>query len=98
MQGLEAFERKLFETKVNCGMRGKYCVGDNVTLADIFLVPQVYSALRYSAELKNCTFISVANCHLTMLPEFMETMPEKQPNYVPPYYRHVPTHIDNDSQ
>ncbi|KAJ3110223.1 Glutathione S-transferase zeta-1 [Phlyctochytrium bullatum] len=31
------------------GLAGKYCVGDEITLADICLVPQYYNAVRYEA-------------------------------------------------
>lgn len=30
---------------------GKYCFGDQITAADMFLVPQVYNSLRYKVEL-----------------------------------------------
>jgi glutathione S-transferase len=39
--GLAAVESMLKKTA------GKYCVGDQVTLADVCLVPQVYNANRY---------------------------------------------------
>ncbi|KAL3873633.1 hypothetical protein ACJMK2_036728 [Sinanodonta woodiana] len=44
-KGLTAFEKMLKDTA------GKYCVGDSITLADIFLVPQVYNAHRFNVDL-----------------------------------------------
>ncbi len=40
VSGFEALERELE------GISGKYCVGDQLTLADVCLVPQVYEAYR----------------------------------------------------
>lgn len=31
--------------------RGRYCFGDQITLADVYLVPQVFNGLRYSVEM-----------------------------------------------
>jgi glutathione S-transferase len=31
--------------------RGKYSVGDEVTLADAFLIPQLYNAERFEVDL-----------------------------------------------
>jgi glutathione S-transferase len=39
--GLESFEQFLSKSA------GKYCVGDTLSLADVFLVPQCYNAVRY---------------------------------------------------
>lgn len=43
--GLQPIER-LLEKKA-----GTYCFGDTVTMADIFLVPQIYNALRFDVDL-----------------------------------------------
>lgn len=39
-KGFVALEKTLASTS------GKYCIGDEVTVADVFLVPQVYNANR----------------------------------------------------
>lgn len=31
-------------------VRGKWCVGDDVTAADLFLIPQIYNAVRYQID------------------------------------------------
>jgi maleylacetoacetate isomerase len=45
IRGLGAFEELLVNTK------GKYCVGDEVTLADFFLIPQIYTAQRFEVDI-----------------------------------------------
>lgn len=41
-----AFEQIVKETK------GKYCVGNEVTFADVLLIPQLYGADRFEVDLK----------------------------------------------
>ena len=58
--GLTALEATISKS----GASGKFCFGDTPTLADIFLVPQMYSAARVGAvtsQLTNLTRI-MANC------------------------------------
>lgn len=45
-KGLEAYEILVGETM------GQYSFGDQVTLADLFLVPQVFNALRYKVSMQ----------------------------------------------
>ena len=45
IRGLSAFEKLLTSTK------GKYCVGDEVSLADFFLIPQLYTAQRFEVDI-----------------------------------------------
>ena len=69
-----AFEELIGET------RGKYCVGDEVTLADAFLVPQLFNAARFEVDMtkyKNIREIAEA---LYALPEFDAAKPENQPD------------------
>lgn len=43
--GFSALEKKLMTTA------GRFCVGDNVTLVDVCLVPQVYNARRFELDM-----------------------------------------------
>ncbi|HEX5785357.1 MAG TPA: glutathione S-transferase C-terminal domain-containing protein, partial [Burkholderiaceae bacterium] len=45
-QGLEAFEKALAT-----GPQGRFCHGDQVTLADCVLVPQIFNAQRFAVPL-----------------------------------------------
>ncbi|XP_075986995.1 putative maleylacetoacetate isomerase 1 [Anticarsia gemmatalis] len=56
---------------------GKYCVGDQITIADICLVPQVFNAIsRYSLDVTK--FPTVSKLYETLLTErvFQETHPK----------------------
>lgn len=44
-RGLESVEQLVTQ------YRGKYCVGDQITLADAYLVPQLYNARRFNVDL-----------------------------------------------
>ncbi|KAI9496983.1 glutathione S-transferase [Zychaea mexicana] len=77
VRGFEALEAKLATIKQE-DIPGKYCVGDNVTMADFVLVPQVYNAMRFSVNMSRFPTISSIHSNLMSLPEFIATAPEKQ--------------------
>jgi maleylpyruvate isomerase len=62
---------------------GVYCVGNEVTLADCMLVPQVYNARRYDMTLDEYPTIAriVANCE--QLQAFIKAAPANQPDVQP---------------
>ena len=72
--GFSAIETKLAQTA------GNYCFGDEITLADICLVPQVYNAKRINLDMSKYPLITriVDNCNL--LPAFINALPENQPD------------------
>lgn len=52
-RGLRVYETFVERVKLNCnGDDGRYSVGDEVTLADVFLVPAVQGGLRVGIELE----------------------------------------------
>ena len=55
--------------------KGKYCVGDEVTLADAFLIPQLYNAERFEIDLKQFPIISEIKSNLETLKEFIDAHP-----------------------
>lgn len=59
---------------------GTYCVGDQVTVADLCLVPQVYNARRYSCDLDPYPTIVRIDAACQKLPAFAEAKPERQPD------------------
>lgn len=72
--GFAAIEKKLAESA------GLYCFGNEVTLADICLIPQVYNAVRFKLDMSPYPLINavVENCN--KLPAFIDALPENQPD------------------
>mmetsp|Transcript_37445 Transcript_37445/g.98205 ORF Transcript_37445/g.98205 Transcript_37445/m.98205 type:complete len:244 (+) Transcript_37445:129-860(+) len=75
--GFVALEEKLTTTA------GKYCLGDEVTLADMCLVPQVYNAKRFKVDMSKYPTIARINEALATLPEFEKAHPSAQPDAQP---------------
>jgi maleylacetoacetate isomerase len=62
---------------------GKYCVGDEITLADCFLVPQVYNANRFKVDLNKFPTIKRINDELLQTEAFKKAHPDAQPDFDP---------------
>jgi maleylacetoacetate isomerase len=59
---------------------GRCCFGDDVTIADVFLVPQIYNARRSDCDLAPFpTLVRVADA-LRALPAFARAAPDAQPD------------------
>ncbi|AJP72818.1 maleylacetoacetate isomerase [Sphingomonas hengshuiensis] len=61
------------------GGRGPYCFGDTVTLADVFLVPQLYNARRFGVALRWPRLVAAEAACLAM-PAFRAAAPDAQPD------------------
>ena len=59
---------------------GPYCFGANVTLADIFLVPQMSNARRLKVPLDNFPKLVAADAACLKLAPFDKARPENQPD------------------
>jgi maleylacetoacetate isomerase len=59
---------------------GRHCCGSSVTLADVFLVPQVYNARRAQLDLSPYPRLAHVVQHLESLPAFVAARPEAQPD------------------
>lgn len=59
---------------------GKCCVGNDVTMADLCLAPQVYNAHRYGVDMSSFPIINRINEHLLTLDAFARGHPSKQPD------------------
>lgn len=71
-EGFTAFEAQLAQLK-----RTKpVCFGDNVTLADVCLIPQVYNAHRFHFPMDNYPIINEINTYCLTLPAFKQASPE----------------------
>ena len=76
-KGFKALEIKLAASGKD--KEARYCVGNNVTMADLVLVPQYYNGKRFSVEMSEYPIIDSIFTHLMTLPEFKATAPESQP-------------------
>ncbi|XP_071788542.1 maleylacetoacetate isomerase-like [Asterias amurensis] len=73
-EGFEALEKLLEQTA------GTYCVDDEITMADLCLVPQVYNANRFKVDMSKFPVISRINAALMELDSFKASHPSKQPD------------------
>ncbi len=59
---------------------GRHMFGDSVTLADIYIVPQMYNARRFECDLAPYPTLRAICEHLESLPAFAKAVPEAQPD------------------
>jgi maleylacetoacetate isomerase len=59
---------------------GTFCEGDEPTMADCCLVPQVYNALRWDVDITRYPKISGIYQRANEMPEFQLATPEQQPD------------------
>ena len=64
------------------GRAGPYCAGAQVTLADVFLVPQVFNARRLAMDVSVYPRIHAIDAALVELPAFEQSAPRHQPDAV----------------
>jgi len=62
---------------------GAFLFGDNPTLADIYLVPQLYNARRFGLPLDAFATLTRAEANAQALPAFQGARPEAQPDAEP---------------
>ena len=60
--------------------RGRFCFGDEPTLADVCLIPQLYNARRFKADLSAIPRLVAIEEACATLPEFARAVPEVQPD------------------
>jgi glutathione S-transferase len=54
--------------------------GTTITLADVYLVPQMYNARRFKCDLVPYPTLLAICAHLESLPAFADAVPEAQPD------------------
>ena len=59
---------------------GKHCFGSSVTLADVLLAPQLFSARRFKCDLEPYPRLQAIGAHLETLPAFVKAAPQSQPD------------------
>jgi len=75
-RGFEALEQLIERHSAD----GLHCYGSCVTLADVFLLPQVFNARRVELDLEPYPRLAGVAAHLEALPAFAAARPERQPD------------------
>lgn len=73
-KGFDALE-KLLQNK-----SGSFCFGNNLSCADLFLIPQVYNAKRFEVNMDKYPLIQKIENHCLTLEAFQKASPSKQPD------------------
>jgi maleylpyruvate isomerase len=76
-RGLAAFQAAVQETA------GTYCLGEAVSFADIYLVPQLYGARRFGVDLQPYALLTRIEAACASLPAFQAAHADRQPDAVP---------------
>jgi len=74
--GFDAFEALV----VSHGRRGGFCFGEHVTLADVYLVPQIESARRFKVDLGRWPRLQAIDAACAALDAFQRAAPSVQPD------------------
>ena len=75
-RGLDTMEKMLSRSSK------KYCFGDQLTAADVFLYPQALASVsRFGAVLSSYQNIDRVIANLKKMPEFVLAEPENQPDF-----------------
>ena len=72
--GMAALERAVAEGA------GRFSHGDSVSLADAYVVPQLYGARRFDIDLSGCPALLAVEAACRELPAFQAAEPDRQPD------------------
>lgn len=62
------------------GRTKAFCFGDKLSLADCFLIPQIYNAERFKVDIKDFPVLGRINKHCLTIPAFEKAHPDNQPD------------------
>jgi maleylacetoacetate isomerase len=79
-RGLTAFEALVARCEEETGNEGPFAFGEQFTMADVLLVPQVYAARRYGVDLEACPRVVRAEKAASELAFVKAAHPESQPD------------------
>jgi maleylacetoacetate isomerase len=71
-QGFQALEQRLSR------QAGRFCFGEEITWADVCLIPQIYNALRFGLDMSPYPTLQRIYQHCIELPAFIAAAPEQQ--------------------
>ncbi|MCZ0933400.1 MAG: maleylacetoacetate isomerase [Oligoflexia bacterium] len=63
---------------------GAFCFSNQVTLADLFLIPQLYNANRFQVNIRQFPTLEQINKNCLLEEYFQKALPENQPDVPPP--------------
>ena len=75
-EGLASIEARL----VTEGKAGRFTLRDDVTIADVTLVPQIFNARRFDCRLDHVPTVMRIFDNCMQLPAFVNAQPERQPD------------------
>lgn len=61
---------------------GRFCIGDAPSVADAFLIPQLYAARRFNVDLSRCKTLLAIEAACSKLDAFNKAHPDNQPDAV----------------
>ena len=68
------------ETMVRDHGNGRFCFGDRPTVADCYLIPQIYNARRSGVDLAAFPLLAAVDANCTALDAFAKAAPDRQPD------------------
>ena len=74
-KGLESFQKTLLS---RASPKGKFCLGDTLSFADLFLIPQLYNARRFQIDLSGFQKLLDIEKECLQLDAFQKALPENQ--------------------
>ena len=77
-QGFEAFDKLLAKNN----LAGPYCLGGELSMADVCLIPQIYNADRFDFSMDAYPRLQEVNQNCLKLVRFQDAIPENQPDAV----------------
>jgi maleylpyruvate isomerase len=72
--GLDAFQQQLNNAQ------SRFCVGSEVSIADLCLIPQLYNARRFSCDMKRWPKLLEIETQCASIPAFIKAHPDQQPD------------------
>lgn len=76
-QGFNALEKMIAQ---KTGKAGRFCCGDTLSMADVFLIPQIWNAHRFQFAIDAYPILERIFENAMQLPAFQQAAPEAQPD------------------
>lgn len=70
------------EEMISAGSKGSWLFGETPGWAEVYLVPQMYNARRWGADLSKCPRLVAADEQARQIKPFVDAAPENQPDAV----------------